>query len=382
MSVLNFADNIVQLRHDKKITQGELADFIGVTKASVSKWETKQSMPDIVLLPQLAAFFDITVDELLGYEPVLSREQIQKVYYDLAGLFTKEPFEDVFHKSERLVKQYYSCYSFLLQICVLWLNHFNLADGEERQQEVLRKASDLCGHIVNDCRDIGLCNDAIQLKASVDLRRGKAEEVVETLEEIQNPYRLNNQSDGNLLWAYQMAGKVDKADRFAQISMYTHLLMLITDATHYLAIHGDDESRCEETIRRIDQVIDVYEIRGLHPNSVAVYEYQAACYYCAANKKESAVERLREYVNNIYIIIEEFDSLLHGDRYFDHLEEWFEGLYLGPKAPRDKKLVIESSYQTLCAPVFSILDDVEEFKQIKTQLRDRIAEMEENYESN
>ena len=87
MNALNLAENIIRLRHDKKITQEQLADFVGVTKASVSKWETKQSMPDILLLPQLAAFFDVTIDELLGYEPQLSKEQMQKIYLELASDF-------------------------------------------------------------------------------------------------------------------------------------------------------------------------------------------------------------------------------------------------------------------------------------------------------
>ena len=45
-----------------------------VTKASVSKWETGQSYPDILLLPKLATFFNVTVDELIGYEPQLNRK--------------------------------------------------------------------------------------------------------------------------------------------------------------------------------------------------------------------------------------------------------------------------------------------------------------------
>ena len=90
MNTLNFSENIARLRHEKKITQEQLADFVGVTKASVSKWETGQSMPDILLLPQIAAFFDVTIDELLGYEPQLSREQIRKIYFELAADFAKE----------------------------------------------------------------------------------------------------------------------------------------------------------------------------------------------------------------------------------------------------------------------------------------------------
>ncbi len=40
MNYLNFSDNIIRLRHNKRITQEQLADFVGVTKGSVSKWET------------------------------------------------------------------------------------------------------------------------------------------------------------------------------------------------------------------------------------------------------------------------------------------------------------------------------------------------------
>lgn len=47
---IHLSDNIIRLRRKKGITQEELARFIGVTKASVSKWETGISMPDILLL--------------------------------------------------------------------------------------------------------------------------------------------------------------------------------------------------------------------------------------------------------------------------------------------------------------------------------------------
>ena len=65
MTKLNLSKNIVRLRKEKKITQEELANFLCITKASVYKWETGQSYPDILLLPQIASFFDITIDELI-----------------------------------------------------------------------------------------------------------------------------------------------------------------------------------------------------------------------------------------------------------------------------------------------------------------------------
>ena len=63
MSELKLSHNIIRLRHEKKLTQKELADFLGVTKASVSKWENAQNTPDILLLPQIAAFFGVTRSE-------------------------------------------------------------------------------------------------------------------------------------------------------------------------------------------------------------------------------------------------------------------------------------------------------------------------------
>lgn len=137
MNKMRIAENIMRLRKQKGVTQDEMATFLGVTKAAVSKWENGQSMPDIVMLPQLATYFDVTVDELIGYEPQLSKEQIQQIYRDLCKDFAQKPFEEVYQKSEGLVKQYYSCYLFLFQICVLWINHVMLAEGQERQMEVI-----------------------------------------------------------------------------------------------------------------------------------------------------------------------------------------------------------------------------------------------------
>ena len=73
-------------------------------------------MPDIILLPEIATYFDVSVDTLIGYEPQLSKEQIQKIYGELGENFATLSFEEVFEKSEILVKKYHSCYLILMQI--------------------------------------------------------------------------------------------------------------------------------------------------------------------------------------------------------------------------------------------------------------------------
>lgn len=84
MKELNIRKCIIKKRKERKITQQQLADYIGVSKASVSKWESGLSYPDILLLPQLAAYFNISVDELMGYSPQLAKEDIKKIYSKLS----------------------------------------------------------------------------------------------------------------------------------------------------------------------------------------------------------------------------------------------------------------------------------------------------------
>ena len=98
MTEIRIGDNIFRLRKQAKITQEELASFLNLTKASVSKWETGQSLPDLLLLPQIAAFFDVTVDQLIGYEPQLSEQQIRKIYQELSGDFVKLFFDEAIEK--------------------------------------------------------------------------------------------------------------------------------------------------------------------------------------------------------------------------------------------------------------------------------------------
>lgn len=67
---------IAELRKDKGIGQQDLADVLGVSFQAVSKWETGITMPDITLLPSIAEYFNVSVDELLGLKPLRQQAYI------------------------------------------------------------------------------------------------------------------------------------------------------------------------------------------------------------------------------------------------------------------------------------------------------------------
>ena len=69
-------ENIRKKRKEKGMTQEELASYLGISTPAVNKWEKGLSFPDITFLPCLAALFNMSVDDLLGYEPQLTKEEI------------------------------------------------------------------------------------------------------------------------------------------------------------------------------------------------------------------------------------------------------------------------------------------------------------------
>lgn len=71
---MDIADRILNLRKQKGISQEELANIIGVSRQSVSKWESNQSTPDIEKIILMSEFFCVTTDYILkGTEPTAAK---------------------------------------------------------------------------------------------------------------------------------------------------------------------------------------------------------------------------------------------------------------------------------------------------------------------
>lgn len=364
MNELKLSENITRLRRERKLTQEELADFLGVTKASVSKWENAQSMPDILLLPRLAVFFGVTIDELIGYEAQLSREQIRCCYAELSKDFANLPFEEAAEKVRTMAHRYYSCYPLLLQLSALYWNHFMLAKTEEEGKGMLQEAVKWCDRILGDCKDTLVCSDALALKAGLNLQLGRPEEVIEALEPASDPSRLEGQNGAMLIQAYRMAGKIEKAKAYVQAKEYISILNLVGDATLSLSLYEGDMERCEETIRRIKGLIDLYRLEQLHPNVAAQFHCQAAIVYAGNGKNEEALASLCGFETCIHELFGAEQITLHGDAYFDMLDAWIEHLPLGNMAPRDKGFISKSVQGMFAHPAFAGLKENREFQRI------------------
>ncbi len=85
---------ISELRREKDLTQSELADIIGVSAKTVSKWETGRGMPEISTLPVLCETLGISVNELLSGERVSAESYTERAEENMVTLLKESSTYD------------------------------------------------------------------------------------------------------------------------------------------------------------------------------------------------------------------------------------------------------------------------------------------------
>lgn len=363
MKELNIGKIIITKRKEKGITQDELAAYIGVSKASVSKWETGQSYPDITFLPQLASYFNISIDDLLGYTPQMTKEEIKNQYHQLAKQFSDRPFDEIYSECTKIIHKYYCCFPLLLQMAVLYVNHHMLAP-EETQKKVLNEALSLCRRVREESGDIFLSKDAAMVEAAAYLMMGQPQEVLGLFGETLRPIPQETEC---MAQAYLMMGKIDQGREALQVAIYQHLVALEGNMAQLLTLPDQSPERLEEILKRILGIADLFELEKLHPNVMAQSTLAAAQVFCSLGNQKKAFQMLELYVT----VCEHFAPfILHGDAFFDSIDPWLADFDLGNQAPRSEEVIKMSLIQSIEQnPALSILADAPEFQTIITKLK-------------
>ena len=88
---LNLGNKIRELRRRDGRTQDNLAEALGVTAQAVSRWESGGSYPDMEMIPAIANYFHISIDELFGYHDE-REEKIKTILENATKILTKQGF--------------------------------------------------------------------------------------------------------------------------------------------------------------------------------------------------------------------------------------------------------------------------------------------------
>lgn len=136
---LNFSQTIKALRKERGITQEELANHLGISVQSVSKWERGDGMPDISLLPHIAAFYDTSVDYLLGCDAIRTENAIRSFKEQVQALINKGKRRE----SLELCRQYQKKYPHNETVLNQLMHDLFIVDRMKNSEEIIAIAGKL-----------------------------------------------------------------------------------------------------------------------------------------------------------------------------------------------------------------------------------------------
>ena len=175
-----FGENLKRLRIEKNYTQEQAAQLLNISPKSLSRWECGSTMPDVMMLPEIARLYCVTVDDLyreqsLAYENYASRLfSVYEASHDFRDFCSAEREFDKLLKSQTYTMNDLHLYGILYQYhmadcrdAALRLFEKGLAMGEENAPEVY--------HQIERQRML-LCSQTGENEKNIEEQRGKLAE--------------------------------------------------------------------------------------------------------------------------------------------------------------------------------------------------------------
>lgn len=192
----NLAVNIRKYRKKRGLTQEQLAEALGVTTGAVYKWEAEKSLPEIGMLMEIADFFDMSVDVLLGYE--VRKNDRGSTLARLKAYVHNRNSEESLVEAEKALKKYPNYFD-VVYVCAKIYQvrgyDFQRKDCFGRALELLERAKLLFEQNTDEMISmLSMQRDIAEIYVQLE----KPEKAVEILKK-ENPARVNHALIGNAL---------------------------------------------------------------------------------------------------------------------------------------------------------------------------------------
>ncbi len=142
------SENLRRLRKSMDITQEQMAEFLGVSFQTVSKWERGDCFPDIAMLPRLTVFFDISLDELFGMEEIRNRKHLEDTFTRAHEQEAAGNYQDATAILRNAVKTFPNHYGLLSELAL----SLSFEEPESRDSAASTKEAILLGErVLKNC---------------------------------------------------------------------------------------------------------------------------------------------------------------------------------------------------------------------------------------
>ncbi|MDR1690002.1 MAG: helix-turn-helix domain-containing protein [Clostridiales bacterium] len=305
-----FSKKLKQLRKDKDLTQEQIADIFHISPQAVSRWETGATYPDIEILPHLAIYFKVTIDELLGTEEIRSEEKINEYIRDIRKLQNSGKLYDAIELIREAVKEYpvnnslqYHLLQALRAVCSK-----DSPDFEKHKTEIIATGERI---INNDPNNWGIKHQLIQQYAEWGIKK-EAKRILDTLP----PEIWDSQEPWAGLLLDGEDWELNQRNRIIRAKYYLEWLIGAYIAKSGLSVSQKLEFK--KAKMQIEQLIDT--ISGEKPEPIGrVFDYtNFAELYCEAGDIENALDNVEKAVQGAMHHAEQMDKTddIDGSNYF------------------------------------------------------------------
>ncbi len=239
---MKIGEKIRELRKVKGISQEALAQVLGVTYQAVSKWETNVTAPDVALIPAIASYFGVTIDELFDYNTLENEKIVDSICRQAAQCRFTDPIQAESILREGL-KQFPADERMLtVLIYVLWA-----IPGRDRD------LIDTCKQLLECASNQGVRCDVLRILAEAYYRSGEYQKIPAILEQIPEFYFTKTECIARLT-----EGRTSlNAARFQMnLSGKSLIEMLRIMANRFAEM--DDEERSRLCQRLCQEVLDIF----------------------------------------------------------------------------------------------------------------------------
>ncbi len=296
-----FGENLRMLRKNKNLTQEKLADYLGVSFQTVSKWERGDTYPDIEFLPEIALFFKVSTDDLLGINRAKNEKEIEGKLKEYDNLTDSKLMQEIINE---LKEKYPNDFRVLIRYLGC------LVRFREDLVSVYSEVISVYNNIQENCT-----NDRIRIKAKraiIEYYRSllalnKEEVTFEMCEKI--ICEMPDMRDGREMFSTFYPEGHPERDLKIQNAIEENFLLCNTFYSHYFFYNDrfDDEWQIEFFKKEIDFINFAYDDGNYGKTwRTIMYMYgHLAVRYFRIGKEKEALENLKTCA----LLSKKFDSM-------------------------------------------------------------------------
>lgn len=310
---MNLGNKIRELRRAGSLTQEQLAAALNISPQAVSKWEMGASYPDMTMIPIIASFFKVSLDELFDFDVKNVEKEIEEIRLEYGKYFWEN-----FVKAEQILLDGLKLYpaSIRLKTELVELYAYNADRGDE----IIHKAFELAGQIVQVSQDV-FCtcrtkSNMIHIYRYLENERGQdhyeeIKQIIETLPYMY-PYMLQDRMRLSASFIKGEEGMreakelqdIEWQELFIACAGVGHRYFEMEDYENAMASYQESVDVIERFMYPDKQGYDAYPIGGTHANHAITLLRIAACMHRLG--KTDGMDARIEKAKHIY-----FDAYNH-----------------------------------------------------------------------